>query len=202
MNEKIASIVKGKIDTLPWIDKIAGLVRPIRVEVPGSNNGKVLKTYPIATDVTREDCISGKYKDLIPNSAFSSIVYFEDNGSSLAYRNGDRIGFNSKLTLVGWLNLKKIADCCQYTSSTECILSILAQIPLTPFSDGIYREIRVTAISELIKSNAIFGKYSYDEIKSQYLLYPFDYFALSIQCEFWVNVKCIDDFKMNPCPIC
>lgn len=202
MNEKVANIIKGKIDTLPWIEKIAGLVRPVRVEIPGANGSKVLKTYPIASDVTREECIQGYYKNLVPDSSFRSIVYFEDQGCSLAYRNGDKIGFNSKLTLVGWLNLKKIAEYGRYTGSTECILSILAQIPLMPFSDDIYREIKIIALNEIVKSNAIFSRYTYDEIKSQYLLYPFDYFALNIQCEFWINVNCINDYKLNACSTC
>lgn len=201
MNEKIASILKSKIETLSFVDKIAGLVRPVRIEVMGPNETKVQKIYPISSDVSSEQCPQ-KYRDLIPDSSYTSILYFEDNGITLTERNNRWVSFNSRLTLVGWLNLKKIFDCQTYTGSTECILSILSQLPEVPFSDGNYRDIRIIALSEVPKSNAIFSRYTYDEIKTQYLLYPFDYFALNMSVDFRINIACVEQFKLNPCTKC
>lgn len=202
MNEKIANILKDKIKDLPFIDKIAGLVRAQRVEIIGDNNAKTMKTYPIASDIDVKAITQDKYRSLVPNSKFSSIIYFEDSGTTLAYRNGDRVGFIGRMVLVGWLNLPKLLDCEFKTGSTQAILSIISKLPGDYFSDGIYQAIRITAVNEIPKSNAIFSKYSYDEIKNQYLMYPFDYFALNIQVEYWINVKCIDEFNLGSCKTC
>jgi hypothetical protein len=199
MNEKIANILKSQIELLPFIDKIAGLVRPLKVEVPGPNNTKVLKTYPIASDVTSEACISGAYKNLIPDSKYKSIIYFEDAGITMTYREKRWVSFTSRLTLVCWLNLSKLMDCDYHTGSTEAILSIMANLPEGVIQSGVYREIRITSISEVVKSNAIFGRYTYDEIKTQYLLYPFDFFALNMVVDFRINLSCVEEFKLGLC---
>lgn len=202
MNENIASILKDRIKDLPFIDKIAGLVRPVRVEVLDDKNAKQLKTYPIASDIDVNAITQDKYRSLVPNSKFKSIIYFEDSGTTLAYRDRDRVGFVGRVILVGWLNLPKLLDCEFKTGSTQAILSIISKLPGDHFSDGVYREMRITAVNEIPKSNAIFSRYTYDEIKNQYLMYPFDYFALNIQVEYWINIKCIDDFNLGLCNQC
>ena len=63
MNEKIASILKSKIETLSFVDKIAGLVRPVRIEVMGPNETKIQKTYPIASEVSSDQCPQ-KYRQM------------------------------------------------------------------------------------------------------------------------------------------
>lgn len=202
MNEKIANILKGKIQNLAFVDKIAGLVRPVKIEILDKENKRILKTYPIATDISSEQCIEGKYKDLIPDSKYKSIIYFEDNGSQITYRDHRWVGFNSRLTLVGWLNLSKLMNCTHFTGSTEVILSIISSLPEVPFSDDIFREIRITAISEVIKTSAIFGKYTYNEIITQYLLYPFDYFALNLSIDYKINLSCVEQFNVETCNNC
>jgi hypothetical protein len=199
MNEKIANILKSRLEGLPFVDKLAGLVRPMRIEVI-SDGGRAPKTFPVSSDLSFNDVEKGKYKDLIPQSKYNSIIYFEDNGTSLAYRERGRVGFVGRLNLVGWLNLDKIN--CLKTGSTEAILSILSTFPEGHFSVDELREIRITAVSEVVKSNAIFARYSYDEIKTQYLLHPFDYFALAINVEYWVKLNCVQPINITPCPTC
>lgn len=202
MNEKIANILKSKIQNLPFVDKIAGLVRPVKQEVLGENNIKVLKTFPVSADVSYDLLIGGKYRDLIPDSKYQSILYFEDNGCVLTYKDRGWVGFNSKLTLIGWLNVKKLMDCQTFTASTEVILSILSNLPEMPFNEDIYREIKIIALSEVPKSNAIFSRYTYDELKTQYLLYPYDYFALNMSVDFKVNLACVEQLKFSGCTGC
>lgn len=201
MNEKVASIIKTQIETLPFVDKIAGLVRPLRMEVK-TGDTKAMKTYPVATDISSEQCISGHYKDLIPDAKYRSIIYFEDNGCTLTYRNGRWVGFESRLLLVGWLNMAKLFNCQTQTGSAQVILSILSQFPEFTISDDVYREFKIIAVSEQPKTNAIFGKYSYDEIKNQYLMYPYDYFALNIASTFKINLDCITEFQIDQCTKC
>lgn len=202
MNEKIANILKTQIESLPFVEKIAGLVRPVKLQVPGKDNTLTLKTFPIATDISNEQCISGQYKDLVPNSKYRSVLYFEDNGCTLTYREKRWVGFNSRLTLVGWLNLELLMECGNYTGSTEVILSILEALPENTINSDIYREIRITALSEIPKSNAIFSRYTYDELTTQYLLYPYDFFALNMSVDFKINLACVEQFELGSCTKC
>lgn len=202
MNEKIANILKAQITGLPFVDKISGLVRPLKIEVVGANNVKALKVFPIASDVSNEACIKGAYKDLIPDSKYRSIIYFEDAGVTMTYREKRWVAFTSRLTLVCWLNLSKLMDCDYHTGSTEAILSIMSNLPEGVIQDDLYREIRITSISEVVKSNSIFGRYTYDEVKTQYLLYPFDFFALNMVVDFRINLACVEQFKIGICKEC
>jgi hypothetical protein len=205
MNEKIANILKGKIEDLVFVDKIAGLVRPIFVNVLNESNTKVQKVYPISCDVTLNECIEGRYQDLIPESKYKSIIYFEDNGTSMQYVDKNWVKFNSRLTLVCWMNIKKLGDCLNCTTSTSVLLSILAAFPEFPFNDVSYgpiRDVRITSFSEAVKSNSIFSKYTYDEKITQYLLYPFDFFALNMQVEYRVNLECVEQFNIGTPCIC
>jgi len=198
MNERVANIIKTQIDGLDFIDKIAGLVRTMKMEVLGENNVKTLKFFPVACDVTADSCISGKYQDLIPDSKYKSIIYFEDGGTTLMSKERRWVGFNSRLTLVAWLNLKKIG--CDCTYSMAAILSILEALPEFPINElnGL-QQITIKAVTEQPKSNQIFGRYTYDEKINQYLLSPYDYFALNLSIDYKINLNCIERLISESC---
>jgi hypothetical protein len=198
MNERIANIIKTQIDGLNFVDKIAGLVRAVKVDVINENNIRVTKTFPVACDVTADECVKGRYQDLIPDSKYKSIVYFEDGGTTMTGKDRDWILFRSNLTLVAWLNLQKIG--CNCTYSTAAILSIIASLPEFPINEtnGL-QQISINVINEVPKSFAIFSKYTYDEKISQFLLSPYDYFALNITADYRINVNCIEQLIAEAC---
>ncbi len=197
MNEKIANIIKTNIEGLAFVDKIAGLVRPMRFEIVNPDGSKIIKVLPVSCDITAEQCTNGNYLDLVPDAKYMSIIYFEDNGTTLMAKNDNWTYFNSRLTLVAWLNLKKIN--CECTDSYNIILSMLAILPEFPIQSDIIREIRIVAVSEVPKTPSIFGKYTYNEITSQYLVYPYDYFALNISVDYRIKLDCISPLELNPC---
>lgn len=198
MNEKLANVLKTNIEGLNFIDKIAGLVKPMTI-TKVENGAKVKKTFPVACDVTADQCVKGNYQELIPNSKYKSIAYFEDLGSAIEYKDRNRVKFTSRLNLVCWLNLKKLAECGLCVISPQVILMLMANLPEFPVNDDIYRDIRITAVSETPKSNTIFSRYTYDELISQYLLSPYDYFCLQITVQFWVNLDCVNDLILTEC---
>ena len=156
MNSAVANILKTKIETLPFVDTIAGLV------TVGQKKDKTeVLRFPISRDVTHTDCINGRYTDLIPNDKKTSVIYFEDRGISNNGTSGRRTIYESQLTLVAWLNLKKI---------------------------GIE--------NQLVKNTQIFSAYTFRE-EAQYLMFPFDYFALNISVTFEIDTECINDFVMG-----
>lgn len=197
MNSGIANYIVSLIDGLPFIDKIAGVVTPITRKADD-----VTKVFPVACGVQHRDCVAGKYDDLVPNSKYKSIIYFEDNGVSFGAIKGNRREFTSRLRLIGWLNLQKLGetDCMK---SEAIILEILRSLPLFPVNHNNYILLMVTLVSEAPKNKDIFSKYSYDEATMQYLMSPYDYFALDINMKWFMNLNCIDPYEPQPsidCP--
>jgi hypothetical protein len=199
MNELIANILKTKIESLSFVDKIAGLVKPVIITMQ-NGEGILRKTFPISSDITYNQCIENKrYQDLIPNSKYRSIIYFEDNGTSFNYLSKGWIGFNSKLLLIGWFNLSKLKECNITTNSNEFILYIISSFPRVPFNSDPFLGINIIPTTEPIKNNSIFSKYSYDENFTQYLLYPYDYFAINIDITYKANLDCLTDISLSTC---
>ena len=80
-----------------------------------------------------------------------------------------------------------IETTCSY--SAHLIAEIIRALPHfaenhPPF-DQVYSEV----MSQEVRSNSIFSAYSYDEKHTQYLMYPYDYFALNIETKFAVCLK-------------
>src|SRR4030042_735424 len=192
MNHKIANILKGYVETLTWTDKIAGLVQTANV-TEKSGDSKVTKSYPISCDLTEDECKKGHYQDLAPDSTKRSVVYFEDRGGvSFDRREGNRLHYKASLRLVAWLNLKLLkGDICG-TSKENCgvsgdyVIDVIKILPAIPFDAGNFHGIYVHPPSQVERSVDIFGRYTYHEESTQYLMYPFDYFALDFDIGFWI----------------
>lgn len=201
MNHKIANILKGYIEPLPWIDKISGLVQTanIRKRVKGTNNDDgnfIHGSFPISCDIDLDTCINGTYQDLAPASKKKSVLYFEDHGGTpFIARIGNKIKFRSLLRLVCWLNLKRITGGVCHNDGGDCgvsgdyVIDILKILPDHPFSTPEFVSIYITSISQVERSVDIFSRYTYHEEQTQYLMYPYDYFALDIEIEF--TIPCI-----------
>ena len=124
MNNKIANIIVGYIKELPWIDKIAGLTQIAKV-----TQGGVEKRFPISCDLTFDDaCTQGCYDELMPNSQYSSVVFFEDGSFNFIRQEGGKLLYESRLRLVAWLNYKKLTEggC---GSSGDYVISIIKALP-------------------------------------------------------------------------
>jgi uncharacterized protein (TIGR02145 family) len=193
MNQAIADIIRGHIEavTPDWIDKISGLVAAISIEQRGPDNTTVIKTFPVACCVSADDCKEGAYNELMPDSKYKSVIYFEDKGISFKeYKRGFKY-YTSNLRLVGWLNIAKIlgTDCgseipCTYAAIV--IADIIRALPLHPSNISPFAMVFSEITAEEPRSNAIFSRYSYNEVHSQYLMAPYDYFALNIRTDFSV----------------
>jgi len=203
MNQAIANIIKGHIEGLDFIDKIAGLVAPLTFEIKGKDNELVQKTFPIACCVSADDCKEGAYNDLMPNSQYKTVIYFEDGGLSFEKSESNWKYYKSTLTLVCWINIEKITDSGLCKSEVPCTYAarIIAEIIRTlpdfpenhsPF-DFVYSEIT----NQLVRSPSIFSSYTYDEKHSQYLMAPYDYFALTIETNFAVCLKGTDVYDAD-----
>lgn len=193
MNALIADIIKTAIEDLAFVDRIAGIVKPVTIseDIDGQ---KRVKTFPVACNVTEADCVSGQYTDLVPNSQKNSVIYFEDLGVQFIGNVKSEMRFRSQLRLVCWLNLKRmgITDCNWSSTATLHIIKSILQADV-PFNSTPFTGMKYTGISQPVKSASIFSKYSYSEQVNQYLLYPYDYFAVDFVVEYGVKAACIED---------
>ena len=202
MNQAIANIIKEHIENLDFVDKIAGLTAVTYFDIKGPE-GVVQKAFPIACCVTADDCKEGAYNDLMPNSEYKTVIYFEDGGLSFEKAESNWKYYKSTLKLVCWINIEKLTDSGYCKSELPCtyaahivaeIIRALPEFPenLPPF-DRVYSEV----VSQDIRSNSIFSKYTYDEKHSQYLMAPYDYFALDITTNFSICLRGTDVYE--PC---
>jgi hypothetical protein len=207
MNKEVADILLDKITGLSWVDKYAGVVRVVTQSVsnptPLNPEGTIKKFFPVSCRVTNDQCDNQTLTELAPNSAYKSVLYFEDLGLSVIDADSVKANMRSTLKLVVWLNGKKLGyDGCGLSAIAELsILKAFSEVR-KGFNEGNFT--RITIDSPVIdpKSSAIFSKYSYDESKTQYLLHPNDYFSMTIQTSFTVPFSCIDDFEVlaeDPC---
>lgn len=191
MNQTIANIIKDYIDDLDFVDKIAGLVSTTYLTVTDDKGTKVTKSFPISCTTTVDDCKEGLYNDLCPDSKYKTIIYFEDGGVTFNKHEGVFKCFTSRLRLVCWINIPKLYDeVCPSgdpcTASAAIIKKILCALPTHPVNVSPFANVFPVVTNQAVRSNAIFSQYSYNEKQTQYLMYPYDYFALDITTDFCI----------------
>lgn len=194
MNQAIANIIKTKIEGLDFVDKIAGLTSVTYFDIKDKDNNLVQKAFPIACCVSADDCKEGSYNELMPDSKYKTVIYFEDMGVTFNRSESHWKYYTSNLRLVCWINVAKILgdDCNEGTActlSSHLITEIIRVLP--EFADHYYpfNHVYSEVINQEIRSNSIFAAYTYDEKHAQYLMYPYDYFALDIQTQFAICLR-------------
>jgi len=191
MNAKIAEILKDEISSLAWIEKIAGLVKPVTYK-DKSGEEKTMPVYTSDTDL----CHISHYEDFCPDSKKKSIVYFEDQGMDVLNAGCNYIDIETNLRIVCWCNLKLINP--EYSDAILLKLDIIKNITQNPANNDWVTKIDVQFEGEETKSPDIFSDYTYDEQK-QFLMYPYDYFALNYKVRYSVPVnECFDDIVISP----
>lgn len=193
MNFEIANVIKGYLVDKVYADRIVGIVK---VNDVGTEGGKSVR-YPIAYNSDPDECKkSSTYLNLVPDSKKKSVIYFEDQGVRKIGQQGKNISYQSSLILVGWLNGKKLGM-NGGTISGLVVNDIIKSIPSGYLNSSPYVKIRINVTGQLPKSVNIFSRYTYDEKVLQYLMYPYDYFALTIVTDFDVNSDCVPSFDIN-----
>jgi hypothetical protein len=189
MNNKIANIVVGYIDGLSWIDKLAGMTQIAKIN-QRSGETAVSKTFPISCQMAFDNsCADECYEDLMPNSKYKSVVYFEDGGFTFSRQEGNKMYYESSIRLVAWLNYKLIGEGGCGTTG-DFIIDILKVLPDIPVNVGNMLGFRVWMASQVPRGFEIFSKYTFDEPRTQLLMLPYDYFALDLKATFYIIPDC------------
>lgn len=208
MTVEIGNIIKTLLEPFvvggsgsnQFIDKLAGVVKTVSMSEKKDENIFITKTYPVSCDVTFDECTrSGAYKELMPDSKLGCIVYLEEQSGV------DKIGnireakqYKVSYLLVGWLNQKKLGtNQCSITGNV--VNTIIEQLSVKPFNSGIYQTVQIEVTGQNPKTINPFQKYTYDELATQYLFAPYDYFSIKIEVTVNVNGKCLIPFEaLNP----
>jgi hypothetical protein len=201
MNRAIANVLKTKLQGLPLIDKMAGLVQTVEYQQTESDDtGTVQKTIikkvPVSTDVELTDeCI--ETGDLVPDSSKRGILYFEDGGVMPLASPASYQAYRSKLRLVSWFNTAVVGVDNSFEVAPMLIALILKKLcELNQTNQGNYLRLKV-ALESIPKSNKdIFSPYTYDIYTNGFLFAPYDYFALDLTVEFMINPDCLSELLM------
>jgi len=192
MNAKIADLIKEQIQDLNFIDKLAGIVKPVTYTDKAGNS----KTFPVALN-DASACDPGHYTDLVPDSSKISIIYFEDLGTDVVNAGCRYVDVEAKIRLVCWVNLAKVNT--DYSDANLLKIKLLQTIPKRLTNTDWVTKIFVKFAGEEPKDN-LFSAYTYDEKQTQYLMYPFDYFGLNYNVKYSIpmNSECLDNIVLNP----
>jgi hypothetical protein len=196
MIRKIVKEILPYLSVLNFSETVAGCVTTLSVNRPAKDNKVVIKKYPVYINTNKDVCDNSDYIALVPNSDKKSIIYFEENGIRSKMINNNLIEITANVKLIFWCNLKRINS--TFTDAELLKLNIIKAIPDTIANIFPYSFVRINYIGEDAKNVSIFSKYTYNEEEKQYLIYPFDYFALNYEILFQVGKNCVEDIVISP----
>ena len=186
ISEIANQLVKSLLLSVQFSDKVAGLVVPMKKSV-----NKVEKVFPVAIN-TPTDCNMSVYTDLVPDSTKTSIIYCEHIGD-IAMENALRNVWitSATLRLVCWYNMDRINQ-GKFVDEGIIANNVLSQIPKR-LRDNLFTYVRSVLLSpeRIIFGAEIFSKYTYDEVRTQFMTLPYGAFAIDIDVQYVMN-KCAE----------
>ena len=173
-----------RLRTLAFLDVVGGAARQQKITVAGNQPRQ--KVVPAVPDPTSEKA----YIDLSPSSDLASIAYFEVLSNKFDSAAGGSRGhiFSCVARMVVWMNTARISPRQDIPSALALCVSKVSgtydncQLPVA--------SIVVEPLQEVPRSSEIFGKYSYNEAESQFLMLPFEYFAFDFNIRFATVANC------------
>lgn len=182
MNVLLGNIIKRKLSELPYFDRAVGLVQTITKE-DSANGGKsnTLK-FPIEVNVAELK----NSTPLLPDDSTTGMFYVEDGGIKGEGGND----YTSDLTLVCWFSPGKIASNIEAVSA-NIMADISEALFKGHFNEGPLTRLRFTPVSVPARDASIFSKYSYSEVQTQFLMPPYDFFAIRIKAGYRLSKSCL-----------
>lgn len=193
VNLIVNKIVADLSLSLPFVDKITGIVKTASIQVSDS-----VKTLPIALNLDPTTCNDSQLLDFVPDSSKTSIIYFEDRGTSVQKMENSSIYFTSNFTLVCWFNYLKVDH--MLTNTSLIAGNLIKYLPEVIGNISPLAGIFLSVTGQQSNDGSVFSKYSYLEEISQHITYPYGYVALDLTAEYHVRKECIPDIGSDPDP--
>ncbi|WP_313418829.1 hypothetical protein [Sphingobacterium multivorum] len=189
MNVLIGKIIKDLVSPLPYFDIGAGLVQVIKKSDISDIKG-VFKKFPVEVNVTEENNLLALY----PDEHLKGLFFVEDMGA----RSDGNNDWTSDLTLVCWFCPKKISSNADAVSAHA--LADITNLFKPFYNVGPISRLKINVVSIPQRESGIFSKYTFDEAQTQYLMPPFDFFALKLKCSYRLSPNCLT--PLNPPASC
>ena len=199
MINAVLELIKSTITEKPFVERYGGLVIRVNNE---SSNGRPCY-FPVSCNVEAAQCFEqGRFLDLMPNSEYSSLFYWEcikdlTLQSAGSRKNNEQV-HRGTIRLVGWLNLVKLGWAGECDRAEKVAYELLRDIEAgnryTMASPFIGSSVDMCFSSLVCRDPAIFSKYSYDEKKlMSCLLGLYDFFAIDLDVKIHTKLNCIED---------
>lgn len=203
MNKSVAKAVLALIGDVPYADKRLGLVQAatkVYSSLEPDNGAPETKTFPISAYATVSECSASDTSlyDGVPDEKFKGILYFEDGSIQYIESHGDGNRYESRIRLVGWLNVNRSIGNYRDDYVQIIVNDILKRILRNPSTIGAFKKFRVTSVRMAEHSAAIFSKYDFVEERTQYLLPPFDFFAMDLEIQYSISESCLESLDFLP----
>jgi hypothetical protein len=197
MNDQLSILlVTEKLSSISYIDKKSGIAKVYSMVKEGDGGKAVTKRIPVSTYTTAQQCNNKTIRqyDLIPDSRLKGLLYFEEIAPIRPIEKkaaGTR--YESKLRLICWLNPVLLdSDTSAAGVSIKVMTDIISKLTNEQFfhdPSQYFSSVNVTVDNIPEKSAQLFSRYDYDEKVTQYLMYPFDYFAIDLSIKYLVPVR-------------
>lgn len=173
MIQELGDILMEQLKDLPFIDKYAGVVKVITI----SKETGGTQSLPISVKADHTS------KDLVLDSKKKSVIYLEDrNGLKFDPEQEDHGGIKitGTIDLVMWFNLK-LLNSAERSYAAKAIAMVYTTLANLNLNESPFGQIQFSISGTYPINYNPYAKYTiYQEEKSQYLMYPYDYCALSI----------------------
>jgi len=201
MIQEIGEIIKARLIGINFVDRLAGITQVVSYQERTRDEAKIEERFPAACDVESLNCGEDKsrLKDLVPDSKKRSVIFLEDiSGAQFTGRTRNDLNFTANIRLVAWINQQKLGkDNCSVTG--PIMAKIIGALQTTsPFNNAPYTRISISIGRIVPKTPAIFQRYTFPLTEKQYLMWPFDYFALDLVVKFSMNENCQEPFIIGP----
>ena len=185
MIHRIATILKDRIAAFTYVDKIGGLTRVARQQREGTEI-----VIPVAGDVDEAyACDPATIRDMVPDDRYGCMVYFEDRGTTRITERTRGTSYRASLRLVCWVNTLKFGS--DPTTADRILEQFVNDLNVgQPYNTDTLIGLKHSVEGIPQRGASIFSQYTYPEAARQYLLWPFDAFALDITATYRIKPGC------------
>ena len=200
MNKELSIVLRDRISDLLYVEKVSGLVQVFNKLISVDEGGNIVKKIPVTSSATFENCnTEQKLVEMIPDSSIKGMVYFEDQGINQPAKVPNGMSYKSSLRLVCWLNTNLISSQSDMLLSARVMNDIIKRLVVNPFNSIPFTRVTVL-VQNIVQDNSIFSKYSYSEQETQYLMAPFEYFAIDFLISYTVPFACPSPVMISESP--
>ena len=186
ISEIAYELVKYLSEEIAYIDKWCGIVVPLHQSVAGKD--KVMPAYINTKNV----CNVSDYMDLVPDSTKKSICYVEriSEPTFEPISRGLYVA-NANIRIVLWYNLQRITQGA-YADSEIFASNIISTLP-KKLSNSLFANTKgvTIGVTGTTSGSQLFDKYSYEEVKAQYMTFPYGAIGVNLDVTYVVT-SCID----------